>query len=139
MVIMGRKTFESLPNKQALSNRINIILTNNREFFVESEQIPENTEVYIVNSLNDLIDLVSTLLDDKKIFVIGGRQIYKLFLDNDLVENIEMTYIDDNMKGDCHFPLLDNNAWDRKSTTEWIKDSASAINYQFIHLTKKNK
>lgn len=73
-VIMGRKTFESLPNKTPLPNRDNYILTRDENYKVE------NTTV--VNSYQDFIDNVSTKYSQDEIFVIGGEEVYKLFYDN---------------------------------------------------------
>lgn len=136
VVIMGRKTFESLPNGEPLKNRINIILTNNKDFYIESDKIPENTEVYIVNNLVDLNDIVCTLFEDEKKYIIGGSQIYRLFLENNMVSDINITWIDDETRGDTFFPRLKTDEWDRESS-EIIKDSTSAITYQYVHLTKK--
>lgn len=136
VVIMGRKTFESLPSGKPLKNRVNIILTNNKDFYVDNDKIPENSEVYIVNSLSDLNDIIYAYFEDKNKYIIGGSQIYKLFLDNDMVSDIEMTWVDDETRGDSFFPRLSNDEWER-TYEEPKRDSSTAIPYQFIHFIKK--
>ena len=70
-VIMGRITYESLPNNKPLPNRINIVLTTSDSFFPE--------EVIVCKSLVELLDQIKTLaLND--IFVIGGEKIYSQLL-----------------------------------------------------------
>lgn len=77
VVIMGKKTYESLPAKcKPLSNRINIVLTNTPISDI-------NTSVYMVN-LEELFSLLKTFqsLDsfkNKRLFVIGGERIYNIF------------------------------------------------------------
>ena len=66
VVVMGRKTWESLPHRP-LKNRINIVLSRN-----QMENLPENT--YCFNSLEKALSYEN---NDKKIFVIGGSEIYK--------------------------------------------------------------
>ena len=136
VVIMGRKTFESLPNSQPLKNRINIILTKDKDFFVDNDKIDESSEVYIVHSIEDLKDVIEAFLYDKKIFLIGGAEIYKLFIDNNLVDRIEMTFVDDDIIGDKFFPILDRSKWIQKSEKQET-DSASGLKYQFITFIRK--
>lgn len=136
VVIMGRKTFESLPNSQPLKNRINIILTKDKDFFVDNDKIDESSEVYIVHSIEDLKDVIEAFLCDKKIFLIGGAEIYKLFIDNNLVDRIEMTFVDDDIIGDKFFPILDRSKWIQKSEKQET-DSASGLKYQFITFIRK--
>jgi len=100
VVIMGRKTFESLPNSSPLKERINIIITRDENFSVDSAF--EN--VYIVHSPSEAIELSECLFDDKKIFVIGGESIYKWFLDNDLVSKMYITEVNNDDDGDSYFP-----------------------------------
>lgn len=96
IVVMGRKTFESLPFVDGLPNRLNIVLTSNAES---------------LNSLNfgnvkafKTIEEVNTYLEDdstnKECFVIGGSQIYQKFIDENLIDKAIITYVDDEMKGD---------------------------------------
>lgn len=63
-VIMGRKTFESLP-KGALPNRTNIVVTNMKLYNAPN--------AIVANSIEDAIEKALT----NKVFIIGGGQIYK--------------------------------------------------------------
>lgn len=90
IVIMGRRTFESI--KKPLPGRKNIVLTNQK---IESHE--ENL------IFTDLKDLKGHLDNDKKWFVIGGAQIYKLFLDRTSI--LYLTWIDKKIEGgdECSF------------------------------------
>jgi dihydrofolate reductase len=74
IVIMGRKTFDSL--KAPLSNRINIVLT--RHFYsISDAEAQDNQVIYTgMDGLFDVINQVKT--EDRKVFVIGGAEIYRL-------------------------------------------------------------
>lgn len=89
-VIMGRKTWESLPLKfRPLPNRRNIVLTK------QNKQNNFNfTGAVIYNDLAEAVDKESALLDDfQKIFIIGGASIYQQALQSNLVNCLEITHI----------------------------------------------
>lgn len=74
IIIMGRKTFESLPSKKALSNRVNIVLTRNKDYVAEN--------IIVIHSLDDLFLLLQRLNPDNRrtSFVIGGGEIVEQLL-----------------------------------------------------------
>lgn len=100
VVIMGRKTFESLPNGEPLKDRINIILTSDVNFGVDQDF----DNVYIVHSLKDVIELCEAFFYDKELFVIGGESVYRQFLEADIVDEMRLTIVNDDCDGDVFFP-----------------------------------
>lgn len=100
VVIMGRKTFESLPNAQPLKDRVNIIITSDNEYSVDSSF----DNVYIVHSPQDAIELVECMFEEKEAFVIGGASIYQWFLDNGVVSSMYITEVNNEDEGDTYFP-----------------------------------
>jgi dihydrofolate reductase len=102
VVIMGRKTFESLP-KGALPNRVNIVLTTDNNFTAPN--------VIVVHSLRECIDLCKKDYGAMKWFVIGGGTLYKEFLEQNIVNEIYMTYSFDHKIGDTLFPLINEKEW----------------------------
>ena len=68
-IVMGRKTFDSIG--RPLPGRKNIVITRNEDSIIEG--------VEIVNSINSLLALIK---NEEHVFVIGGEQIYKIFLDH---------------------------------------------------------
>ena len=106
VVIMGRKTFESLPNSKPLPDRINVIITSDTEYGVEPAD-----NVYITNSIEDAIELCETLFSDKELFVIGGQSIYQEFMDRNLVSEMRLTVVNDDADGDSFFPEYNEEEW----------------------------
>ena len=98
VVIVGRKTFESFP--EPLPDRKHIVLTRNHGF--TASDITNN--VKIVHSVSDVINEIKGF-DPDKVFVIGGGDIYRLFLpfcDYAYVTKIELSPV-----SDTFFPNLD--------------------------------
>ena len=107
VVIMGRKTFESLPNGEPLKNRINIILTTSEDFGVDERY----DNVYIVHSVDDVIELCDAFFSDKELFVIGGESIYRQFMERGLVDEMRLTIVKDDTDGDVFFPEYVEDEW----------------------------
>lgn len=98
-VIMGRKTYESLPeNKKPLPNRINIVITRDSNFKANG--------CIIVNSLEEALLKADNKNDT---FIIGGGEIYKQALN--FVDKIYITEINEEFVGDTYFPKL-SDKWD---------------------------
>lgn len=117
-VVMGRKTFEVLP-KGALPNRRNIILSRNKNL-----NYP-NTE--ITCSVEETFDL---LKNEKEIFIIGGGEIYKLFLP--FANNIYLTHIHHIFEdADTFFPKFDKNKWQSVLIEGNFFDEKSELYYSF--------
>jgi dihydrofolate reductase len=93
IIIMGRKTFESLPNGP-LKNRVNIVITKN---------VIDNDKVIFAN-----MDNVFNIIEEqqkickRKVFVIGGSDIYKLFFN--YCDMVYVTLIHMEINGDIKFP-----------------------------------
>lgn len=105
IVIMGRKTFESLNNKP-LKNRKNIIITSNNEFK------DENIEYF--SSIERALDSLKNT--NKDIFFIGGSRIYE-----DCIKYCDKLYITEICKfvsGNVTFPQINFNNWDMVSCFE---------------------
>lgn len=93
-VVMGRKTYESIG--KPLVDRKNYILTKNTDY--------KASGCIIVNSIRDVIDL------NEKIFIIGGSEIYNLFLP--FANKIYLTIINENFVGDTYFPKFNLDEWE---------------------------
>lgn len=92
VVVMGRKTFESIG--KPLLSRVNVVLTANTNF-----QYP-GVEIY--HHKEKLLDELIKKYPDRKIFIIGGEQIYRLFYNH--IETIERTLIHHVFDADAFFP-----------------------------------
>lgn len=107
VVIMGRKTFESLPNNEPLKDRVNIIITSNEEYGVNAEF----KNVYIVHSVKDAVELCDAFFGDKEVFVIGGESIYRQFMEENLIDEMRLTIVNDDADGDAVFPEYNEDEW----------------------------
>lgn len=123
-MIMGRKTFESLPG--ILPNREHIILTRDKNFKVDSDMVK------IVYDLNSLIKEYST--SEEEIFVIGGAEIYKQFLP--YAEKLYLTKIEEAFEGDTHFPEINFEKFKTEYESEQFVDEKNGLHYKFIDLKK---
>lgn len=92
VVVMGRKTFESLPFENGLPDRQNVVLTNNRELY-------ENKPRLSFNCIESFIDLGLWMppLGDG-VWVCGGAEIYNQLID--VVDEIHWTLVYDKATGD---------------------------------------
>lgn len=97
IVIMGRKTFESLPFVDGLPDRLNIVLTSNAETLNSLNF--ENVKAF--KTIDDVNTYLEENVSNKECFVIGGSQIYQKFIDGGLIDKAIITYVDDEMQGDA--------------------------------------
>lgn len=121
-VVMGRKTFESIG--RPLKNRTNIILTRNENYKKEG--------CIVLHKIEDVIEKYK----DEDLMVIGGQEIYRLFLPYS--DKLYITYIDKDFKGDTFFPKFDNKEWVKQSEEKGIKNSENPYDYYFqVFIRKK--
>ena len=102
-VIMGRKTFESIG--RPLPNRKNIVLSKNGDkesFEQKGIKLYQNLENLIADYKNS----------EEEIFIIGGEQIYREFMQKGLVRRLYISYIEfSDSEADAYFPEIDYNSW----------------------------
>lgn len=121
-IIMGRKTFESMP--KALPNRTNIVLTKNENYRAEGAVVAPTIEEALVLAG-----------EDNQPFIIGGAQIYSLFMDH--CNRIELTRVHHDFEADVFFPKIDTSKW-KISKEEFIsKTEDQPYNYTYITYDKK--
>jgi len=123
-MIMGRKTFESLPG--ILPNREHIIVTRDENFNVDSDKVT------IVHDLNSLVEKYSKCEDE--IFVIGGAEIYKQLLP--YTQKIYLTKIDETFEGDTYFPEINYDEFKTNYVSEQLIDEKNSLKYRFIDLIR---
>jgi dihydrofolate reductase len=129
-IIMGRKTFESIG--RPLPKRKNIILTRQTDYQPEGVTVCHTIE-QALEAANSYLEESS--IENKNIMVIGGAQIYKLFLP--LADFIYLTEIDLKCKGDAYFPAFDKNIWHLKSSTAESETSQEQLIHFSFNLYQK--
>lgn len=128
VVIMGRKTFESLPGP--LGGRINIVVTRN-----PSLPLP-GINVYRAASVKEALAIAQRLVDMKyarEIWVIGGAEIYKETLP--LATNVWVTEIDADFDGDTKMPPLSRLDWKEESLRR--QSTSAGIALHFVHYVRR--
>ena len=125
-VVMGRKTWESLPNKP-LPNRFNIVLTS----IPSQMEQTVNTKFLTMDDFLTNLDSLEEFMDEygKEIFIIGGGQIYHSLLS--IYDRVYVTKIYKSHENvDSYFPNLDNdNNWKMVSASEILTNNN--LTYQF--------
>ena len=123
-MIMGRKTFESLP--KVLPNRHHIVLTRDASYKFDHPQVT------IVYSLDELLSITPP---GKEYSVIGGSQIFELLLP--YTDRIYLTTIDKSFEADTYFIEPDLMEWMVTEEREGILDEKNTIPHRFITLERK--
>jgi len=114
-IIMGRKTFDSIG--RALPGRLNIVLTANDDW--------QAAGVTVASSIDQALELASNANTDKA-FVIGGGQIYKLFLP--YATSLEMTEVFDTPVADTFFPNFSGGEF-KETHRQSITDTKPKFDY----------
>lgn len=130
VVIMGRKNYESIPEKfRPLPNRTNIVLTQNKSYSVPGG-------VHVVHTLEQALKIAHEL-NDPEPFVIGGGQIYQLALDAGVVDRLYITWVHHAFDGDAFFPELDMDSWELTSSERHETDARHPYPFTFAIYEKK--
>jgi len=120
VIVMGQKTYESLPFKP-LKNRINIVVSNEHDVSFEG--------CIMAYSISDAIEKMKYWGDDKEMFVIGGGSIYEQFLK--YANKLYITKIDAKVTGDTYFPKIDSDIWELINVEKYLKDDDNQYDYAY--------
>ena len=123
-VIMGRKTWDSLPAKfRPLPGRTNVVITRQADWQAAGARS--------AGSLADALAICQTASD---VWVIGGAQIYVQA--EPLAHRIEVTHIDKTYEGDAFAPTL-SNQWQQSQKKDHV--SSTGLNFSFITYTRRKE
>jgi len=121
-IIMGRKTFESLPNP--LPNRDNIVITKDTNY--------SKPDIKVCSSIEDAISLTQT---DIQPFIIGGGEIYSQTIN--MVDKIELTRVHEKFDGDAYFPEIPLDIFELINEEKYNSDSENEFDYSFLTYKKR--
>lgn len=127
-VVMGKRTYESLPNGRPLKNRKNIVLSNILEGNYD--------RYYEATSLRDAIDLCEK---EDYLFVIGGASLFKQALDFPGIDTMYITWIHAEFEGDVYFPKFNLKEWKEVSREDHKADERNHYDYSFCVYERKKK
>ena len=122
-IIMGRKTFESMP--KALPRRRNIIITRNKNYLAEGAEI--------CTSIEEALSLVK---DDLQPFIIGGGEIYRQSMA--LAERIELTRIHEEFDADTFFPNIPGTKWKLIGENRFLNTTTNDLCYSYLTYIRKS-
>lgn len=124
-IIMGRKTFESLP--KVLPNRHHIVITRDKNFKIDSPSVE------VINDMNTIINKYEN--SSEEIFIIGGGEIYNSLLPN--TKKLYLTRVYKNFDGDTKFPEINFNDWTIDYQSEVLINESNNLKFDFINLVRK--
>jgi dihydrofolate reductase len=123
-VLMGRKTFESLPHG-ALPNRTNIVITRNHTVPFEN--------CILFHSIQDALEEYGT---QEEIFVIGGASIYGQIMP--FADKLYITLVRHSFENaDTFFPEINKNEWIMIEQEDFPEDEKHPYPYAFQTYSKK--
>ena len=100
-VIMGRKTWESIPNKfRPLPNRINIILSRT----INKQETEVANSIYVVRNLEELDILIEKLNEEQQLdtpFIIGGATLYNKMFELDKISKVHLSLLNKECEYEC--------------------------------------
>lgn len=123
VIVVGRKTLESFPGGKPLPNRTNIVITRNPDYEADGCIICSSKE----EALKKLEEY-----DTEKVFIAGGAEIYKQFMDD--CDEFYVTKIYESFEADRYFPNLDELGF--KVIWESPLQEEKGIKYRFLRYAR---
>ena len=133
IVIMGRKTWESLPSSfKPLPNRINFVITSQQEYQAHGARV--------VHSIDQALNLANDCVkrnEAESVFCIGGGQLYSAMIAHQQCSGILVTRVFSNFECDSFFPKYDHLFCQQKGTNKQIAKSGLEFEFQEWELKKE--
>lgn len=125
VILMGRKTFESLG--RPLPNRQNMVISSKADY-----PVPDN--VYLFSSLSEAIEVARS--KDSNPYIIGGGTIYSQALK--YADTLELTLVHTQIdKADTYFPEIDFSEWNKTFDEFHPKDDKHLYDFRFVTYQRK--
>lgn len=129
VVILGRKTYDSLPG--LLPRRTFVIITRQEDY-----QAPEGH--YAVNSLEAALELCEVQRQEGEVYIAGGGTIYKESLEKGLVDTMHITEVMAEIEGgDTFFPEFNKSEWKETERVHHPIDEKHQFAFDFVTYEKK--
>ena len=129
IVVMGRKNYDSIPEKfRPLPHRENAILTRNTSF--------EAPNCKVFNSLEDCLENYKDEAS-RTLFIIGGGEIYRLALEAGVIEDMYITHINQSYNADTFFPDFDLKKWTVETVMEQPVDEKHEASFTVLKYVRK--
>jgi len=118
-LIIGRRTWDEVG--KPLPGRTMVVVTRSRHFAPEG--------VHVAHSLDEALDIAR---DDREPFIGGGAHIYRMALENDIVNRLYITRVHSEIEGDTRFPDFDLEMWELVSEEHHEADEKNEYPYSFL-------
>lgn len=118
-VVMGRKTYESLPNG-VLKNRANFVISKTSGI-IKGGHLYRSVEDFLIGGLKH------PDVQGKIIYVIGGGEIYKQFLPH--ANYLDLTVVASSKPADTFFPEFNLDEWEKETVSDYISEKDVRYNY----------
>ncbi len=122
-VIMGKKTFESLPFRP-LPNRMNIVLSD-----IPGDKIEGCTMAYSIE------EAVSLCPENEECFVMGGGMVYRQFLE--IADKLYITFVHKDFDADTFFPEIDYSKWELTGEEKHINEDSNSLSFTYKIFKRK--
>ncbi len=116
-MIMGRKTWESLPG--LLPGRPHIVITRDRDYSAEGAEV--------VHSLEEAL---ASYPDVEELMLVGGANLYAQGIQ--IASCLYLTEIATEVAGDAFFPEIDMTQWQEVAREEGVLDEKNTLSHQFV-------
>ncbi|WP_019672701.1 dihydrofolate reductase [Psychrobacter lutiphocae] len=131
IVIMGRKTFESM-NCKPLPKRVNFIITTQLDY-ADTHNLTDYKDVYVAHNLDDALTQAASIAHGLKfdtIWVIGGEQVFKQAMM--FTDRIELTVVDTEIEnGNAFYPEI-SDEFKKVANSEVQHDDKSGLAFEFM-------
>jgi dihydrofolate reductase len=118
-VVMGRRTFDSLP-KGPLPERRNVVISRNLDLQIDGAEVVSSLDLALVK-----------LRDENEVFIIGGAQIYKQAID--IADRLYLTKIHSTFAdADVFFPKIDFSRWRETGRETFSADEKNPFPFSFV-------
>lgn len=121
--VIGRKNFEG--SKETLNQSKALILSRNHDY---------QSVTPVFHDPQSAIDYARDDLGEKELFILGGEQIYRVFMP--FIDRLYLSIVNFELKGDAYFPAHESYNWDCKKQFTRPVDDHTPIEWDFFELHK---
>ena len=130
IVVMGRKNYDSIPEKyRPLPNRLNIVLTRNEHFNAPDCLVFHSLETCLKHFEEET---------ERIIFIIGGGEIYRMALESDMLDEMYITHVHHRYEAETFFPRFEEENWESHVIFEQEKDAQHEAAFTVKKYTRKS-
>ena len=122
-VVMGRKTFESLP--RPLPGRTNIVVTRDKNYRANGAVVTTSFETARAVALGDALRRSAT-----EIAIIGGAEIYRQWMQ--AADTLDITEVHARPEGDTHFAAIDTRQWEEVSRVRNPSGPDDSVDFSYV-------